>query len=459
MGSINTINPKHVAYSRNGVGIQSTAIGAPEIFYTNLPTLKEPTASSYYIDLSNLRNVSHCLPVMAMNPIKCRPGGSVSFKSNISQEDSGDMPNDQAVYHTLTVEAGGCNYTEADALDPNRPFGAMVSRLCPTPNSVGQATIAMAASGIISLTLAASIGDRDFLDKHAGNYEGMRNGTVKNVTYALSCEIDVQPTIRWRTLTLELKQGNFSSSPSFSKVISGVDGCEAATQKQANWTLGYGYAGGAVAALVVPLSEGRYWNGMTNAIFNQALNISDTSDRYSTADSWKRLIRNPPYGFSQSTNALEDVLGLTAGITMSQMSTVDSMQNKTPLEDSVVFRPAAMGQATFACTRVGSGNKTALLFTLPALLAMCMALWLLFKVPRMPTKFKSSRIDDLIKIGMTSERELSIAYHVDQARTSGVHEVLIREGNTRVSTPESPDNGEKVFGLHEMRAIHHKDYV
>ncbi|KAJ4289707.1 hypothetical protein N0V90_011036 [Kalmusia sp. IMI 367209] len=459
IGSINTINPAHVAYSRNGVGIQSSAIGTPEIFYTDFPDLVEPSEGSlghHKINQTNLRTVSQCLPVMATNPIKCRPGGKVTFKSDIPQ----NTRDDEAVYHQISVDAGGCNFTQANAQDPNGAFGIMVSRVCPTWNNVGKGTVALGATNIIALTLAASVGDTDFLAKHADSYEAMKAGVAKNLTYAVSCDIDVRPTIKWRTLTLELQTGTLTTTPSYSKLISGVDGCDSATGNQANWTLGNGYAGGAVAALVPPLSEGRYWNGMLNTIFNQALNVTDTSDRYSTVDNWKQLIRSPPYGFNDSGNALEDVLGLTAGITMSQMSTLDSMQGSSPLQDSVEFRPPAKGKATFACTRVGSGNRTALLFTLPPLLAMLTALYLLVTVPRKSTTYKTSRLEDIIAIGMASERELTLAYKADHKRESEDQEALVGR-HTVIPRAPSPDmdDGEKALGLQELRAVHQKTWI
>ncbi|KAF9731785.1 hypothetical protein PMIN02_007284 [Paraphaeosphaeria minitans] len=454
MGSINTINPAHVAYSRNGVGIQSSAIGTPEIFYTNFPEIVEPFDGLHgaKVNQSMLRTVSQCLPVMVTNPVSCRPGGSVSFSSKIPE----NVSDTEAVFHQTSVEAGGCNFTQANAEDPNGKFGVMVSRFCPQENTVGKGTIAMSATGIISLTLAASIGDEGFLAMHAENYEAMSAGVVKNVTYALSCDIDVQPTIKWRTLTLELQQGILTTTPSYSKLVSGVDGCAATTNNTANWTLGNGYAGGAAAALVAPLSEGRYWNGMTNTIFNQALNVTDTSDRYSTVASWQKLIRRAPYGFNQSTNALEDVLGLTTGITMSQMSTLDSMRSSSPLADPINFHAAAQGHATFACTRVGSGQRFAVLFTLPPLLAMLTAIYLISTVPRKPTSFKTSRLEDLIGIGMASKHELSMACHRDHLQQSQDPEAHV--GFPRAPTPErnpfDDDAGEKTIGLQGLRAVH-----
>ncbi|KAL5418167.1 hypothetical protein PMIN04_007435 [Paraphaeosphaeria minitans] len=454
MGSINTINPAHVAYSRNGVGIRSSAIGTPEIFYTNFPEIVEPFDGLHgaKVNQSMLRTVSQCLPVMVTNPVSCRPGGSVSFSSKIPE----NVSDTEAVFHQTSVEAGGCNFTQANAEDPNGKFGVMVSRFCPQENTVGKGTIAMGATGIISLTLAASIGDEGFLAMHAENYEAMSAGVVKNVTYALSCDIDVQPTIKWRTLTLELQQGILTTTPSYSKLVSGVDGCAATTNNTANWTLGNGYAGGAAAALVAPLSEGRYWNGMTNTIFNQALNVTDTSDRYSTVASWQKLIRRAPYGFNQSTNALEDVLGLTTGITMSQMSTLDSMRSSSPLADPINFHAAAQGHATFACTRVGSGQRFAVLFTLPPLLAMLTAIYLISTVPRKPTSFKTSRLEDLIGIGMASKHELSMACHRDHLQQSQDPEAHV--GFPRAPTPErnpfDDDAGEKTIGLQGLRAVH-----
>jgi hypothetical protein len=416
LGSINTINPEDFAYARNGVAVKNSAIGAPEILYTDPPTLVEPLEMPYghLIDKSSLRSLSHCLPIMAYNPVKCSVGGNVDYKSAIRQPTSDD--DSTFAYNTISVDAGGCKFTQGNSGDPSSPFGIMVSHLCPTWNSVGKGTVAIGATGIISLTLAASVGDTAFLNANAGKYEGIRNGTVKGLKYAVSCSIDVKPTIKWRTLTLELQQGALNSTPSYSKLVSGVDGCPETMNASANWNLGDGYAGGAVAALEAPLSEGRYWNGMVNSILNRAINVTDTSDRYSTVESWRNLIRNKPYGFNESGNALEDVLGLTTGITMSQMSTLDSLDQGSPLYDSEVFHPPVIGNATFACTRVGSGNSSALVFTVPPLLALAIAIYLLVVVPREGTNWKTSRLGDLIAIGMASERELASASKEDHKR-------------------------------------------
>lgn len=457
IGSINTINPNHVAYARNGVGIQRTAIGTPEIFYTDFPQIIEPTEGplGHYIDQSNLRNVSQCLPVMTANPIRCRPGGNVNYE--ISNPEKAKY--EEALFK-FSVDAGGCKFDQYNQQDPAGTFGAMASRFCPTNNTIGRGTVAMGASGVVSLTLAASMGDKAFISKHAASYEAIRANLIQNLTYAVSCDVDIAPTIKWRTLTLELRQGNLTTTPSYSKIISGVDGCDAMTDKKANWTLGNGYAGGAAAALVPPLSEGRYWNGMTNTIFNSALNITDTSDRYATVESWMQLIRSREvagFGFGDSSNALEDVLGLTTGITMGQMSTMDSMHGTSPMHDTVDFRAPAKGKATFACTRVGSGNRNAVLFTLPPLLSMLVAVYLLFTVPKEPTTFKTSRLDDLIAIGMATERELSHAYKTDHMNNS---QVTYRGTIPRAPHPDNPFNddigGEKAMGLQELRAVHQK---
>ncbi|KAF1954320.1 hypothetical protein CC80DRAFT_567501 [Byssothecium circinans] len=405
---INTVDPAKFAYARNGVAVKNSAIGVPEIFYTNFPKVREPLErpKGNFIIQSNLRTVTHCLPVMARNPVKCRPGGIVSYQSSSQRN------------NTITVDAGGCNSTQPSAEDPADPFGAMLARLCPAKNKVGQASVAFGATGIISFTLAAAMGDSDFLGKNAGKYEDIRSGKIKDITYAASCSIDVNPTIEWRTVTLEIQDGNLTTAPSYSKVVSGTKGCSAPENKKVNWNLGDGYAAGAVAALGPPLSEGRYWNGMTNTIFNVALRVNDTSARYSTAESWLRLIRNGTLGFNESTNALEDVLGLTTGITMSQMSTLGSLRPESPLSDPQEFYPPVLGNATFACTRVGSGSASALIFTVPPLIVLAVAIYLLCIVPRESTKWKTSRLEDLIAIGMASERERNMASSDDLKRKS-----------------------------------------
>ena len=385
---------------------------------------------------------------MASNPIKCTPGGVL--KATSATDGNG-------TYHNMNINAGGCEFDQMMYESPLDPFGVMVARLCPASgqggdNPVGRGTIAMGATNIMSLTLAAAVGDTAYLKQNADKYNDMHAGKMTNLTYSISCTIDVQPTIKWRTLNLTLEAGARSATSSYNKRVSGIDGCAASSSVPASaWDLGDGYAGGAVAALVPPLSEGRYWNGMTNTILNQALNTTGTSDRYDSFQKWSNLIRRAPFGFNESTNALEDVLGLTTGITMSQMSTLDSQEPGSPLADSKEFYPPVPGTATFSCTRVGPGERYALLFCLPMAVAMAMAVYLLVAVPVGKTAFKSSRLEDLIAIGRASERELMAAWKADQeedgvglvadAQEFGMSSVKGQQEGDRSETPIGWNHG------------------
>jgi len=143
LGAINTINPDDFAYARNGVAVASTAIGAPEILYTDIPLLIKPIRMPYGYNAaeSSLRSVSHCLPIMAFNPVKCRAGGNVEYIS------AGPSTDGFAGNNSMIVDAGGCRFEQAASEDPSEPFGVMVSRLCPARNVVGQGTIAIGATG------------------------------------------------------------------------------------------------------------------------------------------------------------------------------------------------------------------------------------------------------------------------------------------------------------------------
>ncbi|CAI6252089.1 unnamed protein product [Periconia digitata] len=417
LGDINTVNPKQFAYARGGVAVASNAIGAPEIFYTEFPRPVEPIERPYGHPIieTNLRSVSHCLPVMARNPVKCKNVDRTAFKVD---------RNDDMNRTDVQLDIQGCTYKQPQWESPDG-FGIMAARLCEAdqevgknaPNNIGRATVAIGATGVASLTLAASLGDRKYLEDNAEKYDAILNNTIRgrDLKYAVSCEVDVKPTIEWRTVTLSLEQGHLDSEPSYSKVVSGKAGCAPSTNSTGSWNIAEGYWANAAASLKPPLSEGRYWNGFVNKIAYQSLSVNETSDKYDTVVSWTKLLRSE-FGFPQSTNALEDVLGLTAGIAMSQISTLDSLSPGSPLTDKVEFHSPVAGNATFACTRVGSGSPSALLFAVPPLLAAALALYLIFTVPRERTKWKTSRLGDIISIGMASERELNMAYQSDHKR-------------------------------------------
>lgn len=352
LGDINTINPENFAYARNGVAIENSAIGAPEIFYTEFPKPVEPIERPYghHIIETNLRSVSHCLPVMTRNPVKCKTSNDPNA-IRVSRPDNSNQTN-------VWLDVEGCKYMQPEWETPDG-FGIMAARLCEDDKDIGRAVAVMGATGVISLTLAASMGDRKFLEENASKYDAVIDKTNKDLKYVVSCDIDVGPTIEWSTLNLILEQGHLDTGPSYGKRVNGTKGCNAPSNGTGKWDLGVGYWANAVAGLKPPLSEGRYWNGMTNTIFATALSADNPSEKYDTNEAWQKLIRTK-FGFNQSTNGLEDVLGLTAGITMSQLSTNASMRPGSPLKDNLQFHSPVAGNATFTCVRVGSGSPTAL---------------------------------------------------------------------------------------------------
>lgn len=133
MDGINVNSPDVYAYADLGVAIHSSAIGAPV-------TLYDAQRQGYGLqELArrydwNMNAVSACAPVMVRNPVKCRPGGKITYSPEGSATPT----------MTLTSDDGKCSISK-QLTKPAKDAVYMLKHQC-AHGEVGQATYIIGAA-------------------------------------------------------------------------------------------------------------------------------------------------------------------------------------------------------------------------------------------------------------------------------------------------------------------------
>jgi hypothetical protein len=236
----------------------------------------------------------------------------------------------------------------------------VVKHMC-THDEVGQGTMVMGAVGQYAYFLAASIND----------VANAPTPSLQSSKYVLSCTVDARDIFEYRVVTLDLQASNSSGAryarllKSTGKLCSGpqLDRALAATAAAANW---------------------------------QTLMQNDG------ADGWIDLLweasgygREPPYAFSNSATALEDVLGLVAALVTSRFNS-----STTDVVNSTVVVTA---------TQIGNGKIASLAFAIPSAVAAILLPYLIIRTSSLdPVRYNSRKLGDLIDLGGSKARETQL---------------------------------------------------
>ncbi|ORX95136.1 hypothetical protein BCR34DRAFT_200438 [Clohesyomyces aquaticus] len=351
MNGINIIDPSLYAYSDGGVAIQSSAIGAPVTMYNpeHAGYGLQDTLEHYRGDVNA---VSACVPVMAKNPASCRPGGKLTWPKNGKQMQ-------------VTADDGSCprlvNITKA----PEETV-IQIARIC-NQGAVGQSKIVFAASnGNYAQWLAASVG-QDIGPSHPGQ------------TYSIECDLDARSVFEYRNVTLQIaRQTANKATPknlAFTRVLSASEPCRIPGNP-------------AVAeALAATVAMGPYfpvYEITQNGWFQSIVNFASSTGDYGKAAN--ESIRKPPFAFKDSTNALEDVLGLAGALAASR-----AVLNMSLVE--------SQGSVEVAFMRVGSGKLFAVIYSIVPLIVGLIMASMLMQTSRNGYGYQSSSLRDLVRLG------------------------------------------------------------
>lgn len=361
MQGINIENPDVFAYDDLGVAIKSSAIAAPV-------TLYDAQLDGYGLKrLMNEYNwdvnaVSACVPVMIHNPVKCRPGGTISFTN-----DGG------ATNMWLKSNDGSCvvDKTGLRSLSQNPVY--MLKNLC-MGAEIGQTTVIIgAANSNYAQWVAAAVGvnlSSSFTDS---------NG---NQIYSVECTIDTRNNnvFEFRNVTLSLNphatDKSITNDIPFNRLLSGSNNPCTSTNPSA--------IGDPIFATA---STGSYFALYEDgaAGWSQSLieAISSTGDYGSPAAS---SIRIPPFAFSESQNALEDVIALMGAFSVSRLILTSSLKESS-------------GSAEIFFTRIGPGKTFAIVYAIIPLLVASLMIWLLLATINASEEYSAAELLDLVRLG------------------------------------------------------------
>jgi hypothetical protein len=351
IGNINIQNPDVYAYSDVGVAVHSSAIGAPASVYASIPGMAQTFADLIGTFGTNLVNLTQCVPVMTKNPVSCRAGGTVnvSYNSLIATSDDnscsieGLFPFfDPLINNTMTK--GQCTYGE-----------------------VGQAKIVLAGTNYYGPWLSTAMGDP------ASTIANLRE------TYVVTCDVDTRDVFAFRNVTFS-SQTSGSNTTTFARHLDATFGgneCSPPSDYGSNIGLL------AIAALA-------NWQTL-----NQNIDYDgwfDSIDQFATGKSGSPS-REPPWAFSNSKNALEDVFGLTAALVSSRMNS------------TVVKLPA---QVIITNTQIGTGHPVAILYAIPPLVVAVILLYqIVHSFGLQKQRYTTISLEDLTSLGRTERYSMT----------------------------------------------------
>ncbi|KAK4456336.1 hypothetical protein QBC42DRAFT_191312 [Cladorrhinum samala] len=354
MDGINVIRPDIYAYADVGVAIHSSAIGAPVTLYDAQRSGfgMQELARRY---AWNLNTVSACAPVMVRNPVKCRKGGSITY--------SGSGTNTAM---KLTSDDGSCSVSKS-LTKPPKDAVYMLKHQC-AHGEVGQATYIIGAANS-NYARWVGLGIGEIIDDW---YAGQK--------FSVQCDIDARNGVfEYRNVTLALSRQHWDQSVSeeiaFNRFLSASDRCDPPKASAITDAL---FATVATAPYFTTYEDGGA--GWAQSLVNVISKYGDYGHPVNESG------RTPPWAFVDSSNALEDVLGLIGALAASR-----SVLNMSLIPTS--------GSAQVSYMRVGSGQTFAVVYAIVPLFLGWIMLALVMKRKSTDPEWHSSKLMDLVSLG------------------------------------------------------------
>ncbi|MCJ1432841.1 hypothetical protein MMC27_002199 [Xylographa pallens] len=363
MGSINIVDPANYGYADLGVAIHSSALGAPASIYSS-QAIDDSSGVSLWLNQTldtyktDLLSTSQCVPVLTANPIRCTRENNITFSSD--------------GYLTIT-SSDGCTATTYPGLIAlnTTQSGYSASGIC-SRGDIGSATIVIGGFLVDADYAAEAIGDITWIHEWDA-------GTVPvPKMYGISCMVDTASVIDTRNVTLTLLDDS-GNTGSFARSLSAQDpqSCTAIPSS--------GGLNPITNKLLATAAMGP-WQLLYLGALETLRSVLINSAPPPVNNDHTLNIRQPPFAFNNSRNALEDILGLSSALAMSRLT----LTGHTGYADYI-------GTAMVANTRVGTGERWALVYILPPLISSIVLLVLLMTTPRQ-TPFTASRLTDLVAI-------------------------------------------------------------
>jgi len=277
VGNINSYDVGLYAYMDAGVAVHGSALGVPRSIYS--PETKFAPALDQIMNVygDSVVSTNQCSRAMVRNPISCHRGGTIVW---------------QKPWLNISADDGQCDtYREfsSDEWDHynNAGGGVMLKTMC-AHDKIGQGTIVVGAEGGYAHWLAVSMND-------------LANAppTAAGSTYVATCVVDSRDIFEYHEVMLQLR----NTDPSQTRYMRSLN------------ATGLRCSGPPIIRDIIATAASANWQTLL-----QQAGADGWWDLVWEATSSSHSLRLPPYGFSQSANALEDVLGLIAAMVTSRMN-------------------------------------------------------------------------------------------------------------------------------------------
>ncbi|KAI6089578.1 hypothetical protein F4821DRAFT_275977 [Hypoxylon rubiginosum] len=328
---ISSSNITDNVYSHAGIAVQRDAIGAPNTIFSN-----EAFRNLSFTYGRALINTTQCVPVITKNPVRCQAGGSVT--PELPDHLRLVTENITAFGETWPGGAEALNDLERDLLADS----AMANSIWTSPwagvEHIGKALLGFSAvndpTGQVPFAsyLAGAINDPDEPKYRAGNS-----------SYAVTCVVNPRNVFEYRLVTLDLRALGESKGSNLAQYMSGSLPCTP----------------------INPTISNKFFAAAGIASHQLTKEKAGTDGYIATLIALAGFHREPPYAFPDSTNALEDVLGLISGLAVSMMSVSGGTVSASALEGQ-----GGDSTALVEVTRLGSDSNEALWLLIPPICSL-----------------------------------------------------------------------------------------
>lgn len=340
-------------YTVAGVGITRSSIGIPHDAHNGPAGFDKIfwDTGKIHQDRGDLQESTQCLPVFIKNPARCRRAGRVIAGSNM-----------------LTVELNSkCRASTPIFGADLANEGASASGFCFDGKDLGTITYLIGSINSHAGQLAAAVSDLP---------------AINAKSYSVACEIDVASAIAFRptTLTRNYKPAHETTIENVGNINTIAEFTISSSKEEATCN----------NAAYVPL-----WNpdhSFASILTPGALSVAAgsvcplfTQNRYNNGwwDSLSRAVQgrsSASYGFEDSKNAMEDVLGLITAMSFGQY--VGSAQQPESTREAPVTVNRS-GVARVLGYRIGSGSRWGLAFIIPEVWIVLLLSFLLIRRVRL----------------------------------------------------------------------------
>ncbi|KAI6081519.1 hypothetical protein F4821DRAFT_25145 [Hypoxylon rubiginosum] len=349
---INTETVDDYVYTQSGVAVHRSAIGTSESIFRG----------SAFGNLSStygqaLIRTTQCVPVIASNPVRCFAGGNTEAGSGDPDFPPGSITlSANSTPIVIFNDSWPAGYVRGAF--PHRRINAdsvMLSGAL-NPNKLRVEDIGKTEIVIGALTDPSGI--TPYASYLAGtvSYPDKSAGLAGNSTFTVTCGISSQNSFEYRSVILDFRALGQGKASNLAQYLFSEGPCTPAN----------------------PTIRTELF-AVAGAANHQMIRENYGIDGYlATTMSIAGFHRGPPYAFSDSSNALEDTLGLFTALAVSKMPFSGEGTSAVATDD-----PHSLSTAVIEVTRLGLDSHHSLWLLIPPVASVLILCWFLVQSLRL----------------------------------------------------------------------------